>query len=343
MPSLPGRWIAWSALVLAALAGVAGLAAWRYQRDLGVTGAGLEVRLAAGASARSIARALHAAGLDVGEGEFELAARLTGATRRLRAGRYAIGAGSSLRTVLDQFRRGTVLRERLVIVEGASFRELRSALAASDDLRHDTADWPEQRLLAAVGAAEEHAEGLFAPDTYLFDPGTSDLEVLRQAYRAQQERLRAAWETRAPKLPLGGPYEALIMASLIEKETGSPGDRGRIAAVFLNRRRLRMPLQTDPAVIYGLGARFDGHLHKRDLQADTPYNTYTRGGLPPTPIAAPGVGSIEAACHPEPIRALYFVARGDGSSEFSDTLAAHQRAVDRYVRGARSTTTLPRS
>ena len=187
--------------------------------------------------------------------------------------------------------------------------------------------------MEALGAPGVAAEGRFYPDTYTYSKGSSDIAVLRRAYRSMQQRLDAAWARRSPDTPLHNADEALTLASIIEKETGSPGDRGKVAGVFVNRLRIGMPLQTDPAVIYGLAERFDGNLRKRDLLADTPYNTYTRSGLPPTPIAMPGKASLEAAVRPEPTKALYFVARGDGGSEFSDNLAAHNRAVNQYQRG----------
>ena len=176
-------------------------------------------------------------------------------------------------------------------------------------------------------------EGRFYPDTYAYSKGSSDIAVLKRAYRAMQKRLADAWLERAPDTPLRNAEDALVLASIVEKETGAPTDRGRVAGVFVNRLRIGMPLQTDPTVIYGLGSNFDGNLRKRDLLADTPYNTYTRNGLPPTPIAMPGKAALLAAVRPDPTKALYFVARGDGSSEFSETLADHNRAVNRYQRG----------
>jgi len=237
--------------------------------------------------------------------------------------------------VIDRLRRGETLKERLTIVEGWTFREMRAALAAHPLLKRDSEKLSDAQLLAAVGSTEPHPEGLFAPDTYVFDAGTSDLDILRQAHRAQQARLARAWEERAADLPLKLPYEALILASIIEKETGQSADRARIAGVFINRLRIGMLLQTDPTVIYGLGEKFDGNLRKRDLTTDTPYNTYTRGGLPPTPIALPGQASIEAALKPEKTRSLYFVARGDGTSQFSDSLDEHNRAVARFQLGGK--------
>ena len=310
-------------------------AAWyELQRPLTSASGHAEVRVANGATARTIARQLREAGLPLRSWEFVAAATLTHATRSLRPGRYRIDGPASVLDLVDKFRRGDFEREQLTIVEGATFADLRAVLARSPDLRHDTANWTEVQILQAIGATESAAEGLFAPDTYAFDPGSSDVEVYRQAYLAQRDRLQRAWERRPENLPYADPYQALVMASIIEKETGRPDERGQIAAVFVNRQRLGMPLQTDPTVIYGLGSGFDGHLHKRDLLRDTPYNTYTRSGLPPTPISLPGQAAIAAALNPDAIKALYFVARGDGTSEFSESLADHNRAVDRYQRNA---------
>jgi UPF0755 protein len=325
------RIVPWLLLAGAALAAAY---AWHaYQRALPMQAERVEVRIAAGWSARAIARQLRQAGVAVDETAFVALARATGATQALRAGRYEFTRGMNLHAVIDKLRRGDVLRERLTIVEGSTFRELRTALAAHPELRQDSARLTDAELLRAIGAEESHPEGLFAPDTYLFDPGSSDLDILRQAYRAQRSILQKAWEGRAPGLPYRTAYEALILASIVEKETGRAEERGLIAGVFVNRLRRGMPLQTDPTVIYGLGQKFDGNLRKRDLTTDTPYNTYTRGGLPPTPIALPGRAAIAAALNPEPTRALYFVARGDGTSHFSETLAEHNRAVVKYQLG----------
>ena len=330
--ALPASLYRFALFVCFALVAVGSWAWFEVGRPLQMPGDSVEVRVASGAGARSIARSLREAGVAVNQWEFVLMASLTRTTHSLRAGRYRISAGTTMTELLEKFRRGDVLREQLTVVEGATFEDVRKVFAQCQELRHDTAAWSEDQILRAVGAPEAHAEGLFAPDTYLFDPGSSDVELYRRAYEAQKERLEQAWEARASNLPYSDSYQALIMASIVEKETGRPEDRGRVAAVFVNRQRLGMPLQTDPAVIYGLGTRFDGRLHKRDLQSDSPYNTYLRAGLPPTPISLPGRAAIEAALNPEPIKALYFVARGDGSSEFSSTLAEHNRAVDRYQR-----------
>ncbi len=319
--------------IVAALALAAGAVYHLYQQPLAVRGERVEISVPAGASARAIARTLREQGVQINTELFVLVARLTEATKSLRAGRYEIVRGMRLRDVIERLRRGETLKEKLTIVEGWTFREMRAALAAHPQLRHATGKMNDVEVLAAIGVNEAHPEGLFAPDTYVFDAGSSDLDVLRQAYRAQMTRLQRAWDERTADLPLKTPYEALILASIVEKETGQEAERARIAGVFINRLRSGMLLQTDPTVIYGLGERFDGNLRKRDLTADTPYNTYTRGGLPPTPIALPGTASIRAALKPEPTRALYFVSRGDGSSQFSESLAEHNRAVVKYQLG----------
>ena len=327
---LSSRFWRLAALLLVALAVVAGLLVFTFRQPLDMTQDRVELRVAAGASARGIARQARAAGISVNEHLFIAAARLTDATGHLRAGRYEIARGISLEGLLDKLRRGEVLREKLTIVEGWTVRDLRAALAAHADLRQDSARMSTAELLKAVGASESHPEGLFAPDTYVFDPGSSDLDLLRNAYRAQASRLAEAWARRDPAVPLKTPYEALILASIVEKETGQASERGLVAGVVVNRLRRSMLLQTDPTVIYGLGEKFDGNLRKRDLLADGPYNTYTRAGLPPTPIALPGRAALQATLNPQTTRALYFVARGDGTSAFSETLSEHNRAVARY-------------
>jgi len=218
------------------------------------------------------------------------------------------------------------------LIEGWTFRQFRAELAKADALKPTTALMSDEQLMQAIGAPGVAPEGRFHPDTYAYSKGSSDLAVLKRAYRAMQKRLDAAWQERAADTPLQTPDDALVLASIVEKETGVGADRGRVAGVFVNRLRIGMPLQTDPTVIYGLGPSFDGNLRKRDLQTDTPFNTYTRAGLPPTPIAMPGKAALLAAVRPDPTKALYFVSRGDGSSEFSDTLADHNRAVNRYQR-----------
>ena len=233
---------------------------------------------------------------------------------------------------VSKLARGDQAQGAVSLIEGWTFRQLRAELAAAEGLKPTTRAMSDAELMAALGAPGVAPEGRFFPDTYSFAPGTTDLAVLRQAYAAMQRQLDEAWDARDPQTPLKSASEALTLASIVEKETGLEADRALVAAVFVNRLRLGMALQTDPTVIYGLGERFDGNLRKRDLLADTPYNTYLRPGLPPTPIALPGRASLLAAVRPQASKALYFVARGDGSSEFSVTLADHNRAVNKYQR-----------
>jgi UPF0755 protein len=317
------------------LLGLVAAAAWWYYalRPLPLEAQSVELRVPAGASARAIAQQAREAGVGVNETLFVLFARATDATRSLRAGRYALERGATLATLLDKLRSGDALPSRFTIVEGVTVRELRARLAQEKDLRPESAQLSDAQLAAALGASQVQLEGLLAPETYVFAPGASDLDLLRQAHRAQAQALEQAWARRAADLPLANPYEALVLASIVEKETGRAEDRPLVASVFINRLRLGMPLQSDPTVIYGLGEGFDGNLRKRDLQKDTPYNSYTRRGLPPTPIALPGRASIEAVLDPPRTDYLYFVARGDGSSQFSATLAEHNRAVDKFQRG----------
>jgi UPF0755 protein len=306
-----------------------------YQRPLPMNADRIEFRVPPGTGVRGIAQLARAAGIDVEPLAMAAVARVGSTAATLRAGRYAVERGITLAGLLAKLKAGDVLREKLTVIEGITFRELRAQLGSAVELRPDAAKLSVAELLKTIGAGESHPEGLFAPDTYVYDPGTSDLEVLRQAYRRQMKLLQDAWEARAPDLPYKSPYEALIMASVIEKETGQSAERDMIAAVFVNRLKIGMLLQTDPTVIYGLGEKFDGNLRKRDLLADGPYNSYTRPGLPPTPISLPGRASIQAALNPAKTNALYFVARGDGTSHFSPTLNEHNRAVDKYQRGVR--------
>jgi len=234
--------------------------------------------------------------------------------------------------LLRKLTRGDVTQAEIAFIEGWTFRQIRERLDAHPDVRHDTKGLSDAEVMRLIGAAQGVAEGLFFPDTYLFSKQGRDIEVLRRAYRSMQRHLAREWESRAAGLPYADAYQALIMASIVEKETGRDQDRPLVAAVFVNRLRQGMLLQTDPTVIYGIGEKFDGNLRKRDLLTDTPYNTYTRSGLPPTPIAMPGLASLLAALHPAASQAVYFVARGDGSSQFSRTLDEHNQAVNRYQR-----------
>lgn len=295
----------------------------------------LDFVVSAGQGLRGVSQQLSEAGLGFEPWQFTLLVRLLGRDKEIKAGSYEVRSGPALTplSLLDKLTRGDVSQGELLLVEGATFRQLRAALDASPDLRHETRGLSDAEVLAKIGATEPHPEGLFFPDTYLFTKKTSDLELLGRAYRHMQAELGRAWQERAPEVQLSTPYQALIMASIVEKETGQGQDRPQIAAVFLNRLRQGMRLQTDPTVIYGMGSAFDGNLRRRDLQADTPYNTYTRSGLPPTPISMPGRAALQAVLHPPRSDKLYFVARGDGSSQFSRTLEEHNRAVMRYQKG----------
>ncbi|MBK7470115.1 MAG: endolytic transglycosylase MltG [Betaproteobacteria bacterium] len=288
-----------------------------------------------GTSARAVARELHEKGVIVAAEPLVWLMRIGGKDGQIKAGSYEFEAAATPLAVLDMLTAGDGTQIALTIVEGWTFEQMRAALAGEAQLRQTVAQLALPEALRRMGVAEAHPEGLFFPDTYHFAPGSPDTAVYRRAYRAMQERLLAGWQSRDPDLPYASPYEALIMASIVEKETGQGRDRAQIASVFVNRLRLGMRLQTDPTVIYGMGAGFDGNLKKRDLEADTPYNTYARAGLPPTPIALPGKASLEAALHPDRTRYLYFVARGDGSSHFSTNLDDHNRAVNKYQRGGR--------
>lgn len=291
-----------------------------------------EFSLNQGSSLTTVARQFEQAGLAGDSRLFVAFARLQGRAGKIKAGVYQLDHAVSRMELLDMITQGNVSRSQIVIIEGWNFRQLRAALNASPNVRHDTLNLSDSEIMQRIGAAEAHPEGLFFPETYYVAAGSSDVELLKMAYRLMQKRLNEAWLARSPDSRLATPYQALILASIVEKETGTPGDRAMIAGVFVNRLRIHMLLQTDPTVIYGLGENFDGNLHKRDLTGDTPYNTYTRPGLPPTPIALPGAAAINAALHPANTDALYFVARGDGSSKFSSTLEAHNRAVNQYLR-----------
>ena len=288
-----------------------------------------------GASLRSVARELAASGVLPTDWVLIAWARITGRDRTIKAGNYEITEGTTLARLLQKLTQGDVTQTAFTVIEGWSFRELRSALKNHPDIAPEVADLPDAELMKKIGASESAPEGVFFPDTYYFAAGATDASLLVRAYRTMQQRLAAAWAVRAPELPLSTPYEALTLASIVEKETGRPADRPLVAAVFINRLRQGMRLQTDPTVIYGMGEQFGGNLKRRDLDADHAFNTYTREGLPPTPIALPSQASIDAVLHPPATPFLFFVARGDGSSEFSTNLADHNRAVAKYQRNGR--------
>ncbi len=329
------RLFALAVIVVAAGATVAWAAVW-LNRPLMLAGETAELSIEPGRSPREIADAWIRAGVKTSPLLLYEWFRWSGKARQIRAGSYEIGVGTTPVRLLEKMVRGDETLAALRLNEGWTFRQIRAELARAETLRPSTAGMSDAEVMAALGAPGVSPEGRFHPDTYAFSKGSSDLALLKRAYRAMQGRLDEAWNERDPATPLHSADEALTLASIVEKETGVVADRGRVAGVLVNRLRIGMPLQTDPTVIFGLGTAFDGNLRKRDLLADTPYNSYTRTGLPPTPIALPGKAALIAAVRPEPTKALYFVARGDGSSEFSETLAEHNRAVNRYQRKSSS-------
>ncbi|MDA8383484.1 MAG: endolytic transglycosylase MltG [Betaproteobacteria bacterium] len=283
-----------------------------------------------GSSLKATARQLTQAHLLREPWTFVLLARALGEAADVKAGSYALARAVSPLELLRKVTQNDATQSEITFIDGWTFAQMRRALDQDPALVHESEGLSPAQIMQRLGARETDPEGLFFPDTYFFPVGMSDLSILARAYQAMQVHLAREWSMRAAGLPYTSPYQALIMASIIEKETGQPTERARIAAVFVNRLRLGMRLQSDPTVIYGLGSTYDGKLHVRDLTHDTPYNTYTRSGLPPTPIAMPGLASIHAALHPAQSKALYFVAKGNGTHAFSDTLAQHDRAVMKY-------------
>ena len=316
-------------LMLAAALVFVGMMGYFANKPLMLQTSPADFTITAGSTLRSASRQIEEAGVAMPAWQFTLLGRALGKAAEIKAGSYQVVEGVTPLKLLEKLTRGDVTQAEIVLLEGWTFRQMRAALDAHAHVRHDTAGLTERQIMEKLGV-EGAAEGRFFPDTYLFAKGSSDLEILKRSYRQMEKLLLTEWGQRLANLPYASPYEALIMASIVEKETGQSQDRAQIASVFINRLKKGMLLQTDPTVIYGLGERFDGNLRKRDLQADGPYNTYTRTGLPPTPIAMPGLASIQATLHPVRTDAYYFVARGDGSSQFSRTLAEHNRAVAKY-------------
>jgi UPF0755 protein len=335
MPRLLRRAVRFLAACVLAAVALAAAGGWWMQRPLELPVSPYAFDVRTGSSLRGVARQLAAAGVIAHELPLVALARWRGVDRAIKAGNYEIATGITLPRLLDRLTQGEVTLSALTIVEGTTFAELRRALASDANVARSVLDLPEAELMRRLGGEGASAEGWFSPDTYYFAAGSTDLSILSRAHRLMRARLDAAWGERVPDLPLRTPYEALILASIVEKETGRPADRPLIASVFVNRLRLGMRLQSDPTVIYGMGARFDGNLRRQDLETDTPFNSYTREGLPPTPIALPGQASLEAVTRPPKTEYLYFVARGDGSSEFSTHLADHNRAVAKYQRRSR--------
>jgi len=293
----------------------------------------VDVSIEPGTSAKAIAQAVVDAGVDTSPTLLFAWFRLSGQSRQMRAGSYEIPPGTSPKRLLNMLVRGEESLRTVTIVEGWNWRQVRQALAKAELLKPDSRALDDAALMAHLGRPGVSPEGRFYPDTYTYAKGVSDLAVLKRALSAMDKHLQAAWQARLPGVSLKSPEEALVLASIVEKETGQGADRPLISGVFHNRMRIGMRLQTDPTVIYGLGEAFDGNLRRIHLQTDNPWNTYTRGGLPPTPIAMPGKAALLAAVQPAKTQALYFVAKGDGSSYFSATLDEHNRAVNRYQRG----------
>ena len=324
-------------LLVAILAATAGAYQWWQYGHAPMIGAGSQVdfEIRRGEGGRPLAATLQKAGIPVQGWELALAWRLRGDSGQIKAGRYELQGPVTLRGLLDQLVAGQAAKERLIVlIEGWNFRQVRDALAKAPELVNTIADLTDAQIMQKLDETQSHPEGMFAPDTYAYPPGSSDVELLSRAYKLQQQRVAAAWQYRADGLKLSDERELLILASIIEKESAKDEERPMISAVFHNRLRLGMMLQSDPTTIYGIGESFDGNLRRNHLRADTPYNTYFRSGLTPTPISMPGKGSLEAAAHPASSKALYFVSRGDGSSEFSNDLSSHSRAVNRYQRKA---------
>jgi len=323
------------ALLLVALAG--GASAWWLHNPIRLNlppgGQVLDLEIEPGTPAAQVAEGIVGSGADVNVTLLQLWFRASGQARQIKAGSYEITPGATPRSLLTTVVRGDQALKSITLVEGWSFSQVRAALQKAELLAPESIGLEPEMIMEKLDKQGIHPEGRFFPDTYSYAKGSSDLAVLKRAAKAMDKRLDAAWALRSTDTPLKSRDEALILASIIEKETGKPTDRAQIAGVFTNRLRINMRLQTDPTVIYGLGDAFDGNLRKRDLLADTPYNTYTRGGLPPTPIAMPGKAALLAAVQPATTKALYFVSRGDGTSEFSANLDDHNRAVNKYIRG----------
>ncbi len=314
-----------------ALAG-GGVGVWWVGRVVELPPGGIELEVEPGMGARQVAAVVVQAGVPLDADALYVWFRVSGQSRRILAGSYGFETSLTPWQLLARLIGSDVSMRTVTLVEGWNFRQVRQALAGAEGLKPTIKSLSDADLMAMLGRAGVPPEGRFFPDTYSYARGTSDIKVLQRALRAMDQRLEAAWAQRNPRTALRSPEQALILASIIEKETGRLADQPMISAVFNNRLAMGMRLQTDPTVIYGLGASFDGNLRKADLQEDSPFNTYTHAGLPPTPIAMPGRAALLAAVQPAASKALYFVARGDGSSQFSATLEEHNRAVNTYQR-----------
>lgn len=321
-------------IYLAILCAIVGMAAFTFwaKNPILASGQPIPFTVEPGSGVGLASQQIAKAGVPVQPFLFSMLARVTQNAGKIKAGTYELKPGTTPRQLVDQLVRGEFAQESLTIIEGWTFKQMRAAIAASKSLKHDTVKLSDQELMAKISTEYKSPEGLFFPDTYLFAKNSSDMQIYKQAHALLLDKLKQAWEKRDASLPYKTPYEALIMASIVEKETGQKSERAMIAGVFVNRLRQGMMLQTDPTVIYGMGDSYAGNIRKKDLETDTPYNTYMRVGLPPTPISLPGVQSLAAALGPAKTEALYFVSRGDGSSKFSDNLPDHNKAVNQYQR-----------
>jgi UPF0755 protein len=330
-----GGWIALLVGTLLSIGLVGGAFTYYALTALSVASLPAQFNIKSGSSLRGAAQQMADAGILSHPELFVVLARLLGESGNLKAGIYEIDAPVTPLELLRKITEGDYSMAGITFVEGWTFKQMRKVLDEHKAPNHDTRGLSDAEILQRLGITEASPEGWFFPDTYYFSNGSSDLRILRRAHNLMKSHLAAQWEKRAANLPIASAYEALVLASIIEKETGKAEERPLIASVFVNRLRLGMRLQTDPTVIYGMGEAFDGNLRRADLTADTPHNTYTRAGLPPTPIAMPGLASLAAALNPASEEALYFVARGDGSHHFSRSLAEHERAVTKYQKSGR--------
>jgi UPF0755 protein len=321
-------------LCVLAVAGSAAAFYWWLGQPLPLLSPKIAVTVPTGSNAQQVARLWSQAGVQTHPSLLWAWFRVSGEAQKFKSGEYELEQGATPRDLLAMMVRGAQALLSVRVTEGWTFKQMRKALAdAAPGLRPTTQAMSDAQLMEAIGAAGVAPEGRFFPDTYSYNKGAPDVLVFKAAYAAMSRKVDAAWQARAANSPLKSPEDLLTLASIVEKETGRESDRGQVAGVFINRLRIGMPLQTDPSVIYGLGETFDGNLRKKDLTTDTPYNTYTRRGLPPTPISLPGGSSLQASVKPDETKALYFVARGDGTSVFSETLAEHNRAVNKFQRG----------
>ena len=334
--SFLGRLLTFIILLLLVSGGTLAVMGWQWiNTPVPMSAAKLEVEVERGASPRAVVNNLVYAGMDVPPEFLYQYFRWSGQSQQIRAGSYEFQAGDTPAIILQRLIEGSQITRSIILLEGWTFAQFRERLNASPDIKHETLEMSDAEIMTALGHPGVHPEGMFFPDTYVFNKNSSDLDILRRSFQHMERLLNEIWAERDDDLPITTAYEALTLASIIEKETGRDEDRFLVAGVFTNRLRLGMRLQTDPTVVYGVGSAFRGTILRSHLNTDTPYNTYTRAGLPPTPIAMPSKKSLLAAVRPGKTKALFFVASGNGGSHFSRTNADHERAVSFYLRGGR--------